>query len=132
MALRYILFWFVLMLVAVGNGILREATYGKSVGELTAHQISTVSGMAFTGVVVYFVSRAWPLRSSTQAWLIGISWLVLTVSFEFIFGHYVTGHTWERLLLDYNLLAGRVWLAFLIWVFTMPYVFYKFNEKRNH
>ncbi len=132
MVLRYVVFWFVLMLVAVGNGILREATYGKNLGELTAHQISTVSGIVLTGVVVYSVSRAWPLKSSTQAWMIGISWLLLTVSFEFIFGHYVAGHSWDRLLQDYNLLAGRIWLVFLIWVISMPYFFYKFSGKPNH
>lgn len=117
------------MLVAVGNGMLRGASYGKRVSELTAHQISTVSGIVFTGVVVYFASCAWPLNSPTQAWVIGISLLVLTVSFEFIFRHYVARHAWDRLLHDYNPLAGRVWFAFLTLVVAMPYIFYKTMPK---
>ena len=57
MVIRHILFWFVLMLVAVCNGILREATYGKRMSELTAHQISTVTGILLAGAVVWFISR---------------------------------------------------------------------------
>lgn len=128
MVIRHILFWFVLMLVAVCNGILREATYGKKISELTAHQISTVTGILLTGAVVWFISRVWPLKSPTQAWVVGVSWLIFTVSFEFIFGHYIAGHSWESLLQDYNLLAGRVWLVFLTWVVTMPYIFYRFRR----
>ena len=37
-------------------------------------------------------------------------WLVLTLGFEFIAGHYAFGHSWERLLADYDVCSGRVWL----------------------
>jgi hypothetical protein len=46
----------------------------------------------------------------------------MTVAFEFGFGHYVAGHSWSLLLADYNLLAGRVWSLFLIWITIVPYV----------
>ncbi len=120
------------MLLAIGNGVLREATYGNSVSELAAHQISTLTGILLTGVVVWFISRVWPLKSPMQAWIIGFAWLMLTISFEFIFGHFVAGHAWDRLLQDYNLLAGRIWLAFLVWVGVMPYIFFKLNAKCGH
>jgi hypothetical protein len=125
MLIRHILFWFVLMIVAIGNGVLREVAYGRGMPELMAHQISTVTGIVFTGLAVWIFSRAWPLGSAAQAWLTGISWLLLTVGFEFIFGHYFAGHSWESLFQDYNLLAGRVWVVFLVWVAMMPYIFYK-------
>jgi hypothetical protein len=35
--------------------------------------------------------------------------LVLTLAFEFGFGHWVAGKSWSDLLRDYNLLEGRVW-----------------------
>lgn len=125
MVVRHILFWFVLLLTAMGNGMLREATYGKHVAELTAHQISTGIGIVLTGLIVLVFSRVWPLQSQKQAWTVGSSWLMLTLTFEFLFGHYVVGHSWERLLQEYNFLAGRVWLLFLLWIVTMPYIFYK-------
>ena len=55
-------------------------------------------------------------------------WLGLTVAFEFLFGHYVVGHPWPRLLYDYNLLAGRVWSLLPIRVAVAPYVFYRLRR----
>lgn len=123
---RYLLCWFLLAVVAVANGVLREATYGKYVSELTAHQISTATGILLTGLLVWRLSRLWPIESSGQAWLIGACWLLATIVFEFGFGHFVAGHPWNRLLADYNIFNGRVWLVFLVWVAVMPYVFYKY------
>jgi hypothetical protein len=45
---------------------------------------------------------------------IGFFWVVITVIFEFVFGHYVMGHPWQKLFADYNLLNGRLWVLVLI------------------
>lgn len=54
---------------------------------------------------------------------------MLTVAFEFGFGHYVAGHSWDKLLADYNLLRGRVWSLFLVWIAVMPYVIFKLSAR---
>jgi hypothetical protein len=123
MLVRYLAFWSVLAVVGVGNGVLRQATYGKLVPELLAHQISTATGILLTGLVVWPLTRIWPIGSTARAWTIGGAWLAMTVAFELGFGHYVAGHSWPRLLADYDLLAGRVWLLFLIWILGMPALF---------
>ncbi|MDQ3645598.1 MAG: hypothetical protein M3345_01530 [Actinomycetota bacterium] len=40
----------------------------------------------------------------------------MTASFDFGFGHYVDGKSWAVLAKDYDLSAGRVWIAILAWV----------------
>ena len=129
MLVRHLLFWFVLMFVAIGNGILREAIYGEWMKELTAHQVSTITGIVFTGIATYLFTRSRPLESQGQAWIVGVSWLVFTLLFEFIFGHYVADHSWHKLLHDYNIFAGRVWAIFLLWVVVMPTLFYRLNKR---
>ena len=52
----------------------------------------------------------------------GLTWLALTISFEFLFGHYVMGHPWERLRHDYHLSAGRLWVPVLAWITLSPLV----------
>ncbi|MDH3439172.1 MAG: hypothetical protein OEM63_00360 [Gammaproteobacteria bacterium] len=126
---KYMLVWLLLAIVAIANGIVRQSTYGKIVPELAAHQISTVTAILASGLVVWFINRIWPIESASQALLIGACWLVMTVVFEFGFGHYVAGHSWARLVADYNLVAGRVWSLFLIWVAIMPYVIFKLAQK---
>lgn len=122
---RYLFVWLLLALVAMANGMLRQATYGKTVPELTAHHLSTMTAIAATGLVVWIVHRSWPIASAAQAWAIGLCWLVMTIAFEFGFGHYVAGHSWQRLAADYDLLQGRVWSLFLVWVTVLPVLVYK-------
>lgn len=122
---KHILWWFVFPFVGILNGVLREATYKNLVGDLPAHQISTVTGIIFFGIIFYFIFKKWKIESVKNAILIGVIWLGLTILFEFGFGHYVMGNPWEKLLQDYNIAEGRVWSLFLVWITIAPYIFYK-------
>jgi hypothetical protein len=117
-----------MVLIGILNGVIREAGYKRFLGELLAHQVSTVTGVILFGLYVWALSHRWRIQSSNQAVAIGLIWLVLTVAFEFLFGHYVMGHPWSRLLHDYNILEGRTWLLVLIWITIAPYVFYRLRS----
>jgi hypothetical protein len=118
--LRYLAFWFVLAVVAIANGTLRQFVYGPWMTELTAHQLSTLTGILFTGLAVAAFHRRYPIPTARQAVSIGAAWLAMTIAFEFGFGHYVAGHPWQALLADYNLAAGRLWALFLAWIALLP------------
>ena len=117
--------WPGLVVIAVINGVVREKGYGRLMSELTAHQLSTGIGIVLFGIYVFILTRLWRIESSGQAFLIGGLWLFLATGFEFIFGHYVMGHPWERLFHDYNLLKGKLWVLLLIWTAIAPYIFLK-------
>ena len=125
---KYLLAWIPMVLIAIANAALREGWYKKHFGELQAHQVSTGSGVFLLGVYIWVLVRIWRPESAQQAVIIGVMWLVLTIAFEFLFGHYVGGFSWSRLFHDYNLFAGRVWVIVLIWVTVAPYVFYHLQK----
>ena len=125
---RYVLAWFPMVAIAIANGALRESWYGQHLSELTAHQLSTLTAIVLFGAYIWFVVRFWPPTSKAQAIAVGLLWLVMTIAFEFLFGHFVAGHTWERLLHDYNLLAGRVWPLVLVWVAVAPYLYFRMSK----
>lgn len=125
---KYALAWVPLVVIAIANGALREGWYGKYVGKLAAHQLSTVSGIALFGVYIWLVIRRWWPDTASRAVSIGLMWLTFTVAFEFVFGHYIRGLSWSDLLHDYNLLAGRLWVLVLVWVTIAPYVFYRLHK----
>ncbi len=125
---KYILAWIPMVFIAIANGALRQAWYGKYLSELHAHQLSTLIGALLFAVYIWVVMRYWKPVSAGQAMSIGLVWLGLTVAFEFLFGHFVMGHPWARLLQDYNLLTGRVWSLLLSWVAVAPYCFYRLQK----
>lgn len=120
----HLLGWFGLMLLAIFNGIIRNRYYLNRVGDLRAHQLSTLTLLLLMSAFIWVLARCWPLASSGQALTVGGIWLVVTVLFEFAFGHYVVKKSWAVLLADYNLLKGRVWVLILLWTLLAPLVFH--------
>jgi hypothetical protein len=129
MILRYTVAWIFLVIVAITNAAIREAGYKKFLGELAAHQLSSLTAIILFGLCVWLLSLRWKLQSSAQALTVGLIWLVLTVAFEFSFGHFVMKNPWSRLLHDYNILEGRVWILVLVWILLAPLVVYKIRGQ---
>ncbi len=120
----YMAFWIGLLVLAIINGAVREKVYGPAMSELSAHQLSTLIGLILFGTYIWILSGIYPMESSRQAIAIGGTWLMMTVAFEFVFGHWVMEHPWQRLFHDYNIFKGRVWLLVLIWTAVAPVCFY--------
>jgi len=125
---KYALAWIPMVFIAIANGIFRESIIAPYVSELRAHQLSTLSGVILMGLFIWLVLRFWKLQSARQAITVGLLWVVMTVLFEFIFGHYVIGHSFSSLFQDYNLFAGRVWALFLVWITVLPYLIYRWSR----
>lgn len=126
---RYLFAWTGLVIIAVLNGTLRVTAFSPHMSDLLAHQLSTVAGIMFFSIYLWFLSRFWPIPSAGQAAIIGCMWLIMTIAFEFLFGHYIVGHSWNKLLADYNIFEGRLWVLILIWTLVAPYVFYKWKSR---
>lgn len=129
MIAKYMLGWLGLVIVAIINGTIRNLVYKNYLGDLRAHQLSTLIGIILFGLVIWGFTHLWKITSAKQAWTIGFIWLGMTIIFEFLFGHFVMGNSWSTLFHDYNIFAGRVWILVLIWTTIAPYVFYKLSSK---
>jgi hypothetical protein len=121
---KYFLAWFPMLLLAVLNGTLRDLSYKKYVGDLTAHQISTLTLIFLFALYIGYIIHRFPPASPTQAIFIGMIWVLLTLCFEFGFGRY-RGNSWSVLFADYNLRKGRIWVLIPIWILVAPYMFYR-------
>ncbi|MCY2954268.1 MAG: hypothetical protein NTU53_20225 [Planctomycetota bacterium] len=91
--LKAIGIWAILVIVAIVNGTFRVAVLNPRFSDLTAHQISSVTGSV---LILPVTMSLIPIlgASSTKGLLgIGLLWLALTVTFEFSFGHFVAGHS---------------------------------------
>jgi hypothetical protein len=113
--------WILLAVVAIINGSLRNFTYGKFMTELTAHQVSTLTLIILFGTVYFLFFKLTRAEfSRLDLFLIGSIWLGMTILFEFVFGHFVMGNPWEKLLADYNIFKGRTWILIPLWTWFGP------------
>ena len=113
--------WVIFGILAIINGEIRNKFYAPKIGEYSGHVISTIIGICFVAVGTYLLLRFMGIDySSIDLLLIGGFWVILTVLFEFVFGHYVMGNPWEKLLADYNILKGRLWSLFLLTELISP------------
>src|SRR5262245_55336833 len=80
--------------------------------------------------VLGFLERRWPLRSRREAWSVGAIWAALAVLFEFGFGHYVEGDSWEDLFGTYDIAAGNLWILIPLWIATGPAVIRDVAERQ--
>ncbi len=115
--------WLVMLASAIANGTLGEYVFKPRWGEYGAHVYKTMVGVVVAVAISWFYA-SWTVGPhwKTAAWTAGISWLMLTVGFEFIFGHYVMHHPWERLIADYRIWRGRLWPVLLAALLLAPVV----------
>lgn len=115
--------------IAIINGAIRIYLYSPIMNELSAHQLSSITGILLFAIYFWIINKKWTMITPKQALLIGFNWLVLTIIFEFLFGHYIMGHSWELLLHDYNILEGRLWSLVLLWTFIGPTIIYRISKS---
>ncbi|MBK7937317.1 MAG: hypothetical protein IPJ82_09600 [Lewinellaceae bacterium] len=124
----YILFWLPMPVIGVLNGALRELVFKKYLGELPAHQVSTLTLIALIFVYGLLIKRFLPLTNTSEALMCSFVWVALTLFFEFGFGHWFAKKTFGELLLDYNLLIGRLWVFVPVFVAVLPFILRKIGQ----
>jgi hypothetical protein len=114
--------WILFVILAILNGGLRERILVPYLGQLLALPLSGL----LLSVLIFLVSLAvFPFLSiarSSQAWLVGVLWVVLTIAFEFLFGHFVMGDSWRKLLEAYEVWEGNLWIVVLAAILSSPYL----------
>jgi hypothetical protein len=117
---RALAVWLILLALAFANGAIREVWILPKTGELAGHALSSLTLCLAILVLAWFAIPWIGPRSSRQAWEVGGLWVGLTLAFEFLAGHYVFGNPWHRLLADYNVFRGRIWVLVVVTTALAP------------
>jgi hypothetical protein len=117
---RWTVAWVGGSVLGIVNGAIRELAYKDRVGHSTANQISVATLIALLALYFGALQRRWPLATTQDAMSIGASWAVLSVLFEFGFGHYAAGDSWEELFENYDVTEGNLWVLVLLWIAGGP------------
>lgn len=125
---KALLFWFVLMVLAIGNGTVRSTFIILHTGLTAGLAISTVLLCALVLGATWVGIRWLGPSDARQAWIIGLLWLAMTLAFEFGVGHYLFMKPWSELLFDYNIAQGRIWLLVPIVTTIAPWLMAKVRD----
>jgi hypothetical protein len=114
--------WLLILPLMVANGIFRETALVPSLGRTSADVASAAIGIAIILLVTMpFLRRAHD-RSTASLARVSVIWLVLTVAFEFLFGHYVDRKSWAELAANYAIWRGKLWPLVLASLVLAPFV----------
>jgi hypothetical protein len=127
----WLLGWLGLPVLGVANGAIREATYKRAITELAAGQVSTAILLGLMTAYMQALNRRWPIPTSRTAFTVGGLWAVLSIGFEFGFGHYVAKDPWPKLLHAYDITDGQVWAAVPLWTALGPEIIRRLDSSRR-
>ncbi|MDX1610238.1 MAG: hypothetical protein R3225_08975 [Halofilum sp. (in: g-proteobacteria)] len=120
-AARAFCVWFGILVLAVGNGLLREAVLVPALGGRPG---LVASGLLLSGLIlgVAWICLPW-LRAggNRQLLVVGLGWLGLTLVFEFAFG-LLRGLPTEAILAAYTFRDGNLWPLVLAVTAAAPWL----------
>lgn len=119
-ALRGLGLWLVILVLAVANGIVREAVLVPRLGSSPGLILSGILLSGFILLVAY-VGLPWLHAQGMELILIGLGWLLATLIFEFSFG-LLRGKTLNEIMAAYTFKGGNIWPIVLLVVAVAPWV----------
>jgi hypothetical protein len=129
LAVRAAATWLALLVVMFANGVLRVLVLQPRLGEDRARQLASFAGLVIVFVVAWIFVRAQAGVGSRALLGVGALWLLLTLSFEFGFGYFVSGLSWAELVADYNVVQWRLWPFVLLGTLVAPWLWGRLRQR---
>ena len=120
-AVKALILWFGISVLAIANGLLRENALIPSFGPVLGMLLSGALLSCLILTVAYFSLPWLGTRAPAQLLLIGIGWLSLTLIFEFVFG-LSRGKELAELLDAYTFRGGNIWVVVLLTTVVSPWL----------
>lgn len=121
LTLKALLIWFLILVMAILNGIFREAVLYHWFGTITSQLVSGLLLSAIIIAVTYMTLPWLNARRFSELLSIGLGWFVLTIVFEFSFG-LLQGISWQVLLEAYTFKEGNIWPVVLLVTALAPLI----------
>lgn len=121
-AIKILVIWLLMVVTAILNGLFREQVLKNLVSTGWSVPISGVILSILIFLIVYLFLPWLGRLEVHQYWLTGIAWLVLGLSFEFVFGYFVRGMSIQQILQVFNIMKGDLFILTQLTVLLSPIV----------
>jgi len=120
--------WFMIVVVAILNGLLRENILTPTVGSTISLPLSGVILSLLIFLITYFLISFVGKNNGKIFLLIGLLWVVLTLAFEYLFGSFILGKSWTEISNVFNLRAGNLFTLVVFTSAIAPWLAAKMNN----
>jgi hypothetical protein len=114
--------WLVIMAAAVINGVIRDEWLNPLLGDSFALPLSGVMLSLLIFIITYFSVTLIGLSTTLTCLVIGLFWVILTLSFEYLFGHFVLGMPWYEISRVFDVTRGNLFVLALFAAALSPWI----------
>lgn len=131
---KSILFWFVLLILALINATIRETTYKPLLTPyigVWAHQISSLTGIILFFIAIYFFLKKIKVSyNKSDLFKVGLLWIVMTILFECFMNICIRHLTFQQVLKTYYFWQGDTWFFVLLSLIISPFIAHKILNRK--
>lgn len=120
--------WLVMVVAAVLNGFARDNLLSPLIGDNMALPVSGISLSLLILIIAWIAAPLLGAARVSSYILVGILWVLLTLMFEYTFGHYVAGESWAQINQMFNLRDGNFFILVLLTALLAPLISAKLRE----
>ena len=127
-----LIIWVIFAVVEFLDGILIRVLASPGLGNYGVHVTSTIRLFCFVIIMTYILIRSLDIRycSMTDMLFIGLLWFVLSVTYRFVYSHYVRYYPWNLLLAEYNIFEGGLRGFILLAQLLTPYLLGRYSIRK--
>ena len=113
--------WMAFLGIAMANGAVGDLLLARFISPYGIHLYKT--GVAVLALIILarlYAQKVRPTRWLQDALECSFIWVILTLSFEFLVGHYLLNNPWAVIIQEYHLAEGRWWVLVPTTEFIAP------------
>lgn len=126
--LKSIGIWLLIVIAAIINGAIRDKLLTPLIGAHLSLPISGITLSFLVFVITYFAIPVFGNIKSRGYIFIGLFWIILTLAFEYLFGHYVIGKSWYEINQVFDVYNGNLFTVVLVVTGLSPWAAAKFSQ----
>ena len=120
--IKVIALWLAMLSMAIVNAVIREKLLAPIVGYGVALPASGLILSVFIFLIAYISVPFFGSLGSRAYISVGIAWFGLTLSFEFLFGHFVAGKRWLEIMQVFDVTKGNLFTVALLSTLVAPWL----------
>lgn len=129
LSLKAVMIWCIIAVFAIANGIFRENFLELYLGEPIALPVSGITLSIIIFTITFLLFKLIEKNRPLIYLYIGIQWVVMTLLFEFLFGHFVMNRSWQELFQVFHVFEGNLFLLALLVSLFSPIIVSKMRKR---